>query len=144
LALAATAALGIGSAGSAQAEVNAVAPSKTFTWGDCQVTLGFVKNPYPGGAVGGADIICAHYRGYIWAEVNLNEYTNYGWINVSTSLPDIHWNVYQLSVQTKPPYCDNKTLAYWDAVVKVEVDGYQRTFDLYSGLGYAPPWTPLC
>jgi len=140
VALAATATIAM--AGSAHAQVNRAGPSYTFPWGDCPVTVGNVM--WPGGAaVGGADIQCVHRHGSISANVYLWRWNGSRWDAVRTSGWVSTSNTSWLSVQTSPPYwCGGN--AYWDTKVTVNVDGYQKTFDLYDGIKTYVPYPPGC
>jgi hypothetical protein len=129
-------------AGTASAQVNTAGPHSTFAWGDCSVTLGNVKT-WNGAAVGGSDIACGHYRGFISARVDLWRWDGATWRDVGTSGWVSTQNAYRLSVQTSPPYCGGGT-AYWDDIVQVNVDGYKQTFDLGKALGYYPQYAPPC
>jgi hypothetical protein len=126
----------IGIASSAHAQVNLQGPNWTFPWGDCPVTVGNVKWSN-GAAVGGADIQCRHYHRSITAKVDLWRRINPNspWVRVGTSDWVSTSNTYWLSVQTWPPYCGGGN-AQWDDIVTVNIDGYQTTFDLYSGIKY--------
>ncbi len=129
-------------AGTANASVNTTfGPHYTFPYGDCNVTVGNVAQQ-DFAAVGGTDILCGHYRGYIIANVYLYRWNGYSWGSpVASSGWQRNNNSRSLSVQTWPPYrgCGK---AYWDDVVVVNVDGYQRTFDLYNGIGYYAQYDP--
>ncbi len=126
----------------ASAQVNVLGPHATFSWGDCSVLLGNIKTA-SGAARGGADISCGHYRGTINAKVDLYRWNGSQWVNKATSgWVSVH-NTYQLSVGTAQQIsCGGN--AYWDDVVTVNVDGAQRTFDLYNGLGYYAQYAPPC
>jgi hypothetical protein len=138
VALAATATIGI--AGSAHARVNGN-PSFTFQWGDCPVTVGNVIGR-AGAAVGGADIQCLHHHGTITAKVDLWRYNGSRWVMVRTSGWVTTINNSWLSVQTWGPYCGGGE-ALWNDTVTVNVDGYyQRTFNLYDGIGYSAKYSP--
>jgi hypothetical protein len=115
-----------------------------FPWGDCSVTVGNVWQPN-GAAVGGADISCVHSHRYIIAKVNLWRSTDGGrtFALVRTSGWDTKYNTSWLPVQTWPTYCGGGP-AVWDDIVTVNVDGYQKTFDLYLGVYYYASWTPQC
>jgi hypothetical protein len=144
IALAASAgalAVGLGTASAAQAQVNPDGPHFVFSWGDCQVDLGNVKTSN-GAAVGGADITCDHYHDRITAWVELYRYNGSGWDLVSSGGGSDD-NDYGLYAWTDEPVCGNWT-SYWDDVVTVDVDGAQRTFDLFDGLGYAAQYAPPC
>jgi hypothetical protein len=124
----------------AGAAVNTAGPHYAFAWGDCTVLLGNIKTA-SGAARGGADITCGHYRGTINAKVDLYRWNGSRWVDQTTSgWVSVH-NTYRLSVGTAKQICGGG-LAYWDDVVTVNVDGSQRTFDLYDGIGYYAQYAP--
>lgn len=129
----------LGAATGAQAQVNSGGPHYVFPWGDCTVNLGNVAQA-DRAAVGGADITCNHYRGFISAHVYLYRWNGTSWAAVRGG-DGTNYNNYELSVATAPPYCGGGN-AYWDDVVSVDVDGYQEKFDLDNALGYAPQYSP--
>jgi hypothetical protein len=128
----------------ASAAVNTAswAPHYTFGWGDCNVLLGNIQTA-TGAARGGADISCGHYRGTINAKVDLYRWNGSRWVLQTTSgWVSVH-NTYRLSVGTTQQIrCGGN--AYWDDIVTVNVDGSQRTFDLYDGIGYYAQYAPPC
>jgi len=105
------------------------------------VNLGNVRTSN-GAALGGADITCNHYRGYITAYVYLYRWNESSWVRVGSG-GGTDYDNNGLSVWTAPPVCGDWN-SYWDDVVTVTVDGAQQTFDLASGLGYDPTYTPTC
>ena len=137
-------AMGLGATSAAQAQVNPNGPHAYFVLSDCTITLGNVawSGSPTGAAVGGADITCAHYHSYIGAIVYLWRWdiSRGSWVNVSTGTL-ARSNAYSLSDYTTKPYCGGGS-TWWDDKVTVWVDSYSATFDLGTGLGYYPAYSP--
>jgi len=122
----------------ASATVNTTPPHAPYTsvqWGDCNVLVGAVKTTN-GAAVGGTDVRCGHYRGYITTKVTLYRWTAAtGWVHYPTTTGTVN-NWYYLSVWGNSGVCGGD--AWWITRAVVTVDGYQGTWDSPQA-EYDPP-----